>query len=113
MKNGKLQVAIVGCGGIANQKHFPSLKSQADKCEMVAFCDIIVERAEKAAKEYGTPMPRYTAITMSCSRTKTSTSSMSAPRTSLTARLPSLHLRQANMSCAKNRWLQPPRTLKR
>ena len=55
MKNGKLQVAIVGCGGIANQKHFPSLKSQADKCEMVAFCDIIVERAEKAAKEYGTP----------------------------------------------------------
>lgn len=55
MKNGKLQVAIVGCGGIANQKHFPSLKSQSDKCEMVAFCDIIVERAEKAAKEYGTP----------------------------------------------------------
>ena len=55
MKNGKLQVAVVGCGGIANQKHFPALKSQADKCEMVAFCDILVERAEKAAKEYGTP----------------------------------------------------------
>ncbi len=55
MKNGKLQVAIIGCGGIANQKHLPSLKSQADKCEMVAFCDIIPERAEKAAKEYGTP----------------------------------------------------------
>lgn len=55
MKNGKLQVAVVGCGGIANQKHFPALKSQADKCEIVAFCDILVERAEKAAKEYGTP----------------------------------------------------------
>ena len=54
MKNGKLQVAVVGCGGIANQKHFPALKSQADKCEIVAFCDIIRERAEKAAKEYGT-----------------------------------------------------------
>ncbi|MDO4285251.1 MAG: Gfo/Idh/MocA family oxidoreductase [Eubacteriales bacterium] len=54
MKNGKLQVGIIGCGGIANQKHFPSLKSQADKCEMVAFCDILAERAEKAAKEYGT-----------------------------------------------------------
>ena len=40
MKNGKLQVAVIGCGGIANQKHLPALKSQSDKCEMVAFCDI-------------------------------------------------------------------------
>ena len=55
MKNGKLQVAVIGCGGIANQKHFPALKSQSDKCEIVAFCDIIRERAEKGAKEYGTP----------------------------------------------------------
>ena len=50
---GKLRVAIIGCGGIANQKHLPALKSQADKCEMVAFCDIIPERAEKACREYG------------------------------------------------------------
>lgn len=49
----KLKIAIVGCGGIANQKHMPSIKTQADKAEMVAFCDIIPERAEKAAKEYG------------------------------------------------------------
>lgn len=55
MKNGKLQVAIIGCGGIANQKHFPALKSQEDKCEMVAFCDIVIEKAEMAAKEFGTP----------------------------------------------------------
>ena len=48
---GKLRIAIVGCGGIANQKHMPSIKTQADKAEMVAFCDIIPERAEKAAKE--------------------------------------------------------------
>lgn len=54
MKNGKLQVAVIGCGGIANQKHFPALTSQSDKCDIVAFCDIIRERAEKAAKEYGT-----------------------------------------------------------
>lgn len=53
MKNGKLQVAVVGCGGIANQKHFPALKSQADKCEIIAFCDIQIERAKKAAEEYG------------------------------------------------------------
>lgn len=50
----KLRVGIIGCGGIANQKHFPALKSQNDKCEMVAFCDIVKERAEKAAKEFGT-----------------------------------------------------------
>lgn len=53
MKNGKLQVAVVGCGGIANQKHFPALKSQADKCDIIAFCDNQFERAQKALKEYG------------------------------------------------------------
>ncbi len=53
MKNGKLQVGVIGCGGIANQKHFPALTSQADKCEIVAFCDILIERAEEAAKKYG------------------------------------------------------------
>lgn len=49
-----IKVGIIGCGGIANGKHMPALKKVAD-CEMVAFCDIIPERAEKAAKEYGTP----------------------------------------------------------
>lgn len=51
----KVRIAIVGCGGIANGKHMPSLKKFPDRCEMVAFCDIIQERAEKAAKEYGVP----------------------------------------------------------
>ncbi len=54
MKNGKLQVALVGCGGIANNKHMPALQKMSDLCEIVAFCDIIEERAVKAAKEYGT-----------------------------------------------------------
>lgn len=49
----KLKIGIIGCGGIANGKHMPSIK-QLDNVEMVAFCDIIPERAEKAAKEYGT-----------------------------------------------------------
>ncbi len=48
----KLRVGIIGCGGIANGKHMPSLK-QVEECEMVAFCDLIVERAEDAAKKYG------------------------------------------------------------
>ena len=55
MKNGKLQIGIIGCGGIANQKHFPSLKANADKADMVAFCDIIESRAQEAAAKYGTP----------------------------------------------------------
>lgn len=51
----KVRIAIVGCGGIANQKHMPSIKAQGEKAEMVAFCDIIPERARKAAAQYGAP----------------------------------------------------------
>ena len=50
----KLKIGIIGCGGIANGKHMPALK-QLPNVEMVAFCDIIVERAEKAKVDYGTP----------------------------------------------------------
>ena len=48
----KFKVGIIGCGGIANGKHMPSLKA-VGRADMVAFCDLIPERAEKAAKEYG------------------------------------------------------------
>jgi predicted dehydrogenase len=48
----KVRIGIVGCGGIANGKHLPSL-SKLGHVELVAFCDIIEERALKAAKEYG------------------------------------------------------------
>ncbi len=54
----KLKIGVIGCGGIANQKHFPALKKNADLNEIVAFCDIIEERAQTAAKEYGTPDAR-------------------------------------------------------
>ena len=49
----KLKAGIVGCGGIANGKHFPAMK-KSGLYEIVAFCDIIGERAEKAKEEYGT-----------------------------------------------------------
>ena len=49
----KLVVGVVGCGGIANGKHLPSIKSNGN-FEIVAFCDLIKERAEKAKEEYGT-----------------------------------------------------------
>ncbi len=48
----KLRIGIVGCGGIANGKHMPSL-SRLDTVELVAFCDIVEDKAEKARAEYG------------------------------------------------------------
>lgn len=50
----KLKFGIIGCGGIAHGKHFPALAKLSDKVEIVAFCDTVIERAEEAAKEYGT-----------------------------------------------------------
>ncbi len=49
----KVKVGIVGCGGIGTQKHLPAL-SALDYVEVVAFCDLVEERAKKAAKEFGT-----------------------------------------------------------
>ncbi|WP_159886614.1 Gfo/Idh/MocA family protein [Paenibacillus puerhi] len=46
------RIAIVGCGGIAKGKHMPSL-SKLSNIQMVAFCDIIEERAREAAEQYG------------------------------------------------------------
>ncbi len=51
----KLKIGFIGCGGIANQKHLPGMAQQKEYVDLVAFCDLIPERAEKAAKEYGTP----------------------------------------------------------
>ena len=50
----KVRIGVIGCGGIANGKHMPAHKANPHS-EMVAFCDIIPERAEKAKKDYGTP----------------------------------------------------------
>lgn len=48
----KINVAVIGCGTIANTAHIPSYT----KCEDVNikyFCDIIPEKAQKAAEKYG------------------------------------------------------------
>jgi predicted dehydrogenase len=50
----KLKVGIIGCGGIAKGKHLPALK-RIPEVEIVAFCDIDIEKAESAAKEFGAP----------------------------------------------------------
>lgn len=52
MKERTVRIGIVGCGGIANGKQMPSL-AKVKGVEMVAFCDIIKEKAEKAAATYG------------------------------------------------------------
>lgn len=48
----KLRVGIIGCGGIANNKHMKSL-AKINEVEMVAFCDIEEEKAQKAAVDFG------------------------------------------------------------
>ena len=48
----KVRIGIIGCGGIANNKHMPALR-KIPEVEMVAFCDIIPERAEEAVNKYG------------------------------------------------------------
>jgi len=48
----KTQVAIIGCGSIANGMHIPAYLNN-DTCEIKYFCDIIPERADKAAAAHG------------------------------------------------------------
>ncbi len=50
----KLRAGIIGCGFIAKGKHLPGLARMED-VEVVAFCDIIKEKAQASAKEYGPP----------------------------------------------------------
>ncbi|MCI8416550.1 MAG: Gfo/Idh/MocA family oxidoreductase [Lachnospiraceae bacterium] len=49
----KLKVGIVGCGSIANGKHLPAMRRNGG-FEVVAFCDLIRERAEKTKESFGT-----------------------------------------------------------
>ncbi len=49
----KYKVGVVGCGGIAEGKHLPA-HQRGTKTEVVAFCDIIEERAVRLSKLFGT-----------------------------------------------------------
>ncbi len=48
----KLNVAIIGCGNIANCAHIPNYL-KLDNVEIKYFCDIIPERADRAVEKYG------------------------------------------------------------
>ncbi|MBE7057237.1 MAG: Gfo/Idh/MocA family oxidoreductase [Ruminococcaceae bacterium] len=54
MNNKKLKVGIVGCGGIFSSVHFPYYIDNPE-VEIVAFCDIILSRAEGSASRIGLP----------------------------------------------------------
>ena len=47
-----MKVAVIGCGTIANAAHIPSYMNN-NKVEIKYFCDIRLERAEKAVEKYG------------------------------------------------------------
>ncbi|WP_248930555.1 Gfo/Idh/MocA family protein [Paenibacillus hamazuiensis] len=53
------KIGIIGCGGIANGKHMPSL-AKLPNVQMVAFCDIVEDRAREAAGKYGAEGARVT-----------------------------------------------------
>jgi len=48
----KLKVGVIGCYGIAKFKHVEAIQS-IPEAEIVAYCDIIHERAEDLRKEFG------------------------------------------------------------
>ena len=49
-----IKVGIIGCGGIANLKHLPCIVDEKN-VEIVAFCDIILERAVATRAKFGKP----------------------------------------------------------
>lgn len=54
-----LNVALIGCGWIAADKHLPAVTSQPD-LKMYALCDIRSERAEALKKQYHIDAKVYT-----------------------------------------------------
>jgi UDP-N-acetylglucosamine 3-dehydrogenase len=49
---GKLRVAVIGCGSIAQHRHLPEYKANKN-VELVAVCDINEERALEVAENFG------------------------------------------------------------
>ena len=48
----QFRLAFVGCGGISTS-HLGSYALHADRVQLVATCDIVPERAERAKERYG------------------------------------------------------------
>ncbi|MFH1762373.1 MAG: Gfo/Idh/MocA family oxidoreductase [bacterium] len=52
MSSDKIKVAVIGCGGIADAMHFPSLK-RMEGVEISAVCDISEKRLDLIKEKYG------------------------------------------------------------
>jgi len=48
----KVKIAVIGCGTIAKTAHIPAYMANSE-CEILYFCDIIIERAQEAVKNSG------------------------------------------------------------
>jgi predicted dehydrogenase len=53
----KVNVGMIGCGGIAMGKHLPAL-AKIPEAQVVAFFDVAPDRAHEAKEKYGTPDAR-------------------------------------------------------
>ncbi len=51
------RIGFIGCGNIAATKHLPGMKL-IDDVDLAAFCDLNLERAGNAARNYGSPDAR-------------------------------------------------------
>lgn len=47
-----MKIAVIGCGTIANSAHIPAYMKNKD-VEIKYFCDVLLDRAEKAVTDYG------------------------------------------------------------
>ena len=47
----KIRAGIIGCGFIANGKHLAEHGTPYDEIEVVAFCDLIIEKAQDVGQE--------------------------------------------------------------
>jgi len=48
----KLRAALIGCGRIGTKKHIEAFAANSDFIDLVAVCDLVPEKAERAAEEY-------------------------------------------------------------
>ena len=48
----KLRGALIGCGRIGTKKHIEAFAANSDLIDLVAVCDLVPEKAERAAEEY-------------------------------------------------------------
>lgn len=57
-----LNVAIVGCGGIAKMKHLPAIRANSDVARLVAVQDVDLKRAQTMAQSWGEEVCVYQTV---------------------------------------------------